>query len=489
MYKSSITLAVLLAALPSLLSASPWTYRGTLEDGGRAANGRYDLRLTLLDAGGKSAVYGPLTLHDVDVRDGQFAAEVDFDIDPTLASPLRLKTEVSDAGAQAFAAIGAPVPFDPNGSPGTCWETHGNVGTDPLTDFLGTIDAQPLHFRVNNQDVGSIQSTVVGPNIRLGSPLNRIQSGETSSVVLGGRDSLDSSNLATGSNVTISGGFGHVAEDTATVAGGARNHAAQQAFAAGSFVCAGGYYSFGAGWRVKIRRSNNPGPLGPIDPCDGQPTSGDADGDNGTFAWADDQPADWMSSGPRQFLARAGGGFLFNTNVLVQSGDDLVLKARAGGDADSDLRLVTATGKTGSVYLRDADGAWRFTAPNLTGPDFFSIQNGARLTAGGTWTNASSRTLKHGFAPVDADRVLASVLTLPISTWQYKASNEGAHMGPVAEEFHAAFGLGNSDQSISTVDADGVALAAIQGLYRKLQADNAALTQRLEALERRLAER
>ncbi len=69
-------------------------------------------------------------------------------------------------------------------------------------------------------------------------------------------------------------------------------------------------------------------------------------------------------------------------------------------------------------------------------------------------------------------------------------------MGPVAEDFHAAFGLGNSDRAISIIDADGVALAAIQGLHQKLQTENAslrdqnaALLKRLEAIELRLGQR
>jgi hypothetical protein len=231
-------------------------------------------------------------------------------------------------------------------------------------------------------------------------------------------------------------------------------------------------------------------------------SSGDADGDNGTVVWADDQPVAFDSTGERQFLIRAGGGLLLNTNSATGV-DDVVLKARAGGDADSDLRLVTASGKSASLYVRDSDGAWRFTAPNLTGPDFLTFTNNARLTAGGTWTNASSRSLKHDFAAVDAHAVLDKVLALPISTWQYKASTEGSHMGPVAEDFHAAFGLGDSDRSISTIDADGVALAAIQGLYQVLQEErqllrnantllrnqNAALLERVVAIEQRERDR
>jgi hypothetical protein len=36
-------------------------------------------------------------------------------------------------------------------------------------------------------------------------------------------------------------------------------------------------------------------------------------------------------------------------------------------------------------------------------------------------------------------------------------------VGPTAEEFHEAFALGRDEKSIASVDAQGVALAAIQG--------------------------
>jgi beta-xylosidase len=58
------------------------------------------------------------------------------------------------------------------------------------------------------------------------------------------------------------------------------------------------------------------------------------------------------------------------------------------------------------------------------------------------------------------------------------------HLGPVAQDFHAAFGLGSDDRHIATVDADGVALAAIQGLNRKVEAENTALKQEIAELKR-----
>lgn len=113
--------------------------------------------------------------------------------------------------------------------------------------------------------------------------------------------------------------------------------------------------------------------------------------------------------------------------------------------------------------------------------------SGAHLTNGGVFTNASSRALKENFTPVNARDVLAAVRQLPISRWNYRVEESSVqHMGPVAEDFSHAFGLGGGDRSIGTVDADGVALAAIQGLGELLDEKDrqiAELTARLAALE------
>lgn len=120
--------------------------------------------------------------------------------------------------------------------------------------------------------------------------------------------------------------------------------------------------------------------------------------------------------------------------------------------------------------------------------------NGAHVTVGGVWTNGSSRTFKEGFHGVDARDVLERVVLLPITTWRYTGGSGERHLGPVAEDFHAAFGLGGDDHYIGTVDADGVALAAIQGLNAKLEAkiaeqarENAAQRAEIEALKQAIA--
>ncbi|HEX9659185.1 MAG TPA: tail fiber domain-containing protein, partial [Rhodothermales bacterium] len=104
--------------------------------------------------------------------------------------------------------------------------------------------------------------------------------------------------------------------------------------------------------------------------------------------------------------------------------------------------------------------------------------NGAHVTFTGVWTNGSSRTFKDGFEEIDKIDVLERLAALPITKWRYQGTDESEHIGPTAEDFREAFGLGHDERYITTVDADGVALAAVQGLYElvvALQAEVAAL--------------
>ena len=94
----------------------------------------------------------------------------------------------------------------------------------------------------------------------------------------------------------------------------------------------------------------------------------------------------------------------------------------------------------------------------------------------------SDRALKEGFGSVDPRAILAGVARLPIETWSYQGETV-RHLGPMAQDFAAAFGLGADDRHIHVVDAAGVALAAIQGLHGLVQAQAA----RLEGFDRELA--
>jgi len=105
---------------------------------------------------------------------------------------------------------------------------------------------------------------------------------------------------------------------------------------------------------------------------------------------------------------------------------------------------------------------------------------------------SSDRNAKENFTDITSREVLKKVVALPIQVWNFKEEKTVRHIGPMAQDFYAAFKLGLDDKHIATVDADGVALAAIQGLNQKVEeqrVENAELKQRLEKLEQLLREK
>jgi hypothetical protein len=142
-----------------------------------------------------------------------------------------------------------------------------------------------------------------------------------------------------------------------------------------------------------------------------------------------------------------------------------------------------------NLYRYDAGNVLSLT-PGV-GPNLMTMSNGAALTAGGVWANASDRNLKTGFQAINSAAVLRDLSAMPISTWSYKSEGDTVrHLGPTAQDFAAAFHLGQDDKHITTLDESGVALAAIQELYRENQEvyrENQELKQRLAVLEARIS--
>jgi hypothetical protein len=101
--------------------------------------------------------------------------------------------------------------------------------------------------------------------------------------------------------------------------------------------------------------------------------------------------------------------------------------------------------------------------------------NGAYLTDGGAWTNTSDKNLKEDITPTNGDDILKKIMALPMNRWKYKGTSE-YHIGPMAQDFYAAFKTGLDETAISTIDPAGVALAAIQ----QLKKENDTMAQKIE---------
>ena len=228
----------------------------------------------------------------------------------------------------------------------------------------------------------------------------------------------------------------------------------------------------------------------------------------GAFVWADSTQADFASSAVNQFLVRAAGGVGVNTTSTPDGG--LVVNSIMHIN-NYDLFLRSDTDRNHGLGWYGSGKP--FAAQNPDGPVLFGWVGGMLGTKGGgenwsmKWDTSgnittrgvlnppSDRNVKTKFTTINPRDVLDKVSALPITTWEYKDSQGTRHLGPVAQDFHAAFGLGTDDKHIATVDADGVALAAIQGLNEKLdlqvKAKEAALQslrEQNELLEKRLAD-
>ena len=193
---------------------------------------------------------------------------------------------------------------------------------------------------------------------------------------------------------------------------------------------------------------------------------------------------------PIDVLSAVGVARLVSTNngfgsVLVLQNSTPLTSPGYYGAINFDNATTTA-GQIG--YMSNDQMTFR-----VAGHQRMVIDASGNVAITGAFSQASDRNVKQDIEPVDPEAVLRKVADLPIAEWSYRHDQNTRHVGPMAQDFHAAFGLGTDERHIATVDADGVALAAIQGLNRHLnrqlesvRRENAELRERLERIERRM---
>jgi hypothetical protein len=163
-------------------------------------------------------------------------------------------------------------------------------------------------------------------------------------------------------------------------------------------------------------------------------------------------------------------------------------------------RNARTANRSGSVVIGDGCATFasdsvfatannQFVARGCGGIRFFTTQNlssGVEVAAGGgSWSSISDRNRKELFAPLDGEDVLVRLRSVPVTTWNYLTQDRSIrHAGPMAQDFHAAFGLGESPLLINSVDIDGVNMAAIQALEARTTAQRA----QIEAQQHEIAE-
>lgn len=344
------------------------------------------------------------------------------------------------------------------------------------TAFLGTMDNHSVFMLVDGKAALRLWRHPISPNVTAGHQQNfPVDFVWGATIGGGGATPLtdpDHSNAhvhrVTDNYGTIGGGLGNVVGDDdpnptnsagATVAGGSNNTASARNSAVGggigneatgnSSVIAGGNVNSAQGRFATVGGGNGnhangdwstvPGGAGNVASGNysvalGHRARAAFDGD---FVFADSQNFDFAPNGPDNFRVRATGG----------------------------VRFVV-----------DIDG---------TGTSTWSCG----LVSGGSWVCSSDVNQKQDLQRLDGQAVLDKLAAMPVYAWSPRGRNAHVrHYGPTAQDFHTAFGLGEDDLGIGQQDADGVALAAIQGLNAKVEAERAAKDAEIAALRAELVE-
>lgn len=137
------------------------------------------------------------------------------------------------------------------------------------------------------------------------------------------------------------------------------------------------------------------------------------------------------------------------------------------------IRAIVESGQgTAGFFMARSTGnvldGFSYTGPssNPSLTEAFRV-NGVGAVYATSYNSLSDRNAKENVQPVDGAQLLVTLASLPVLTWNYKAQPASVrHIGPMAQDFRAAFGFGEDDKHIATIDSEGVALVAIQELYR-----------------------
>lgn len=276
-------------------------------------------------------------------------------------------------------------------------------------------------------------------------------------------------------------GYSSSALGQASVAGGS------QTTASGDFSTAFGDRSEATGWGsfagggVANASGNHSVALG----------AGPSASNTGAVALGNGTLATGLSSTAMGLLTEANGSFStsMGRSTVANGHASLAAGSYATAGLGSFIFGDFSTAGAETVITSPADHS--FTARASGGVYFYSnsaLTAGVTLApGGGSWSTVSDRNLKENLRQEDGESVLGAIADMPVLSWNYKAQDSSIrHVGPMAQDFHSAFGLGQDDRHIISADIDGINMLGIQALISRteaLRAENEDLSQRVDELE------
>jgi hypothetical protein len=373
----------------------------------------------------------------------------------------------------------------------------GNIAGDAAADTAATVAGGYGNLATGMfATVGGGQSdTASGPASTVGGGMSN-KAGGGISVVAGGSDNTasnsgatvggGSNNLASGIRATVGGGEGNSATGThATVGGGWESGAAGEfATVGGGYInvadtsystVGGGYYNSATGEASVVSGGSGNQAVGYCAAIVGG-IGNDATGNRAFIGGGSGNEASGLNS------AVAGGAFCVASGGHSFAAGTFAIARGAGSFVWSDSCAIGDSVRNATAnrwVARARGGVYFYTNLGMT--------TGSYLSAGGSsWNAVSDSMTKENFRPVDKKVLLEALARMRVRDYNLKSQDASIrHIGPVAQDFHNAFGFGESNTAINMEDADGVLLAAVQALYEQNQVQQA----EIEALKAEIQKR
>jgi hypothetical protein len=350
-----------------------------------------------------------------------------------------------------------------------------HVAIDVVGYFKAAADATAMNIQVNGERVMRYEYNEKSPNVVAGFGGNMVGLGLGGQTIAGGGfagscgfngiGTRSCRNQTSAGFATIGGGDSNLAQGANSTVGGGTFNAATQPYSTASG--GDGNTASGTGSTVSGGTANT------------------ASGDLSTVIGGSTNFASGLES-----VAAGHDAHVLHQKTFVWNG---WTSGTATSFRDNAFQIHGQGGLDIEYGAPRADGggtAWVFIGNGFDG-QAIATSTGAFLSTAGVWVpGSSSKATKTDFRSVDAKVVLDRLVRLPITTWRYKEyEGDVRHMGPMAEDFWTAFGIGYGDRTIADIDARGVAFAAIQGLHQLLREKDAqieAQERRIEAQQRRM---
>ena len=360
------------------------------------------------------------------------------------------------------------------GSVYTYWNLNGNTGTNPLTNFLGTIDNKDFVLKTNN--------------------IERMRITSSGKIGIGTATPTAGLHLVGNDGVVAEGTFGSGAIPPSGAGTRMIWYPKKAAFRSGGVSGTQwndsniGDYSFASGYNTRASGDystafgNNTIASGQFSlaACESSTASGISAVAMGTGAIASGPYAVALGRAPQatdSFSVAIGYHCLATGKYATAFGDE---STADGINSTVFGYRADANGKSGCFVFADASSTVRTYCSNNNqflvrasgGTILYSnvgMTAGVTLASGGgSWSSVSDKNKKEHFKKENPDLILEKINQIEITSWNYKTQSSNIrHIGPMAQDFYNSFQFGESDTTITTIDMDGVSLIAIQALSQK----------------------